>query len=107
MATRLGLFALGAGRQRVLWPVARQAPSRYVRFSSSSPSPGPATGEPTKKKSPHVSFYQVYGRAVSKVMLMSLLVYQGIYYGWMWLEHVEVKHGKEDGRGDTGTRGED
>ncbi|KAK6354302.1 hypothetical protein TWF730_008712 [Orbilia blumenaviensis] len=104
MATRLGIFMLGAAvRQRglILRPVARHAPSRYVRFSSSgsssSPSPSPATGasEP-KKKSPHVGFYQIYGRALSKVILMSLLVYQGFYYGWMYLEHLEVKH-KKDG----------
>ncbi|KAF3176082.1 hypothetical protein TWF225_008780 [Orbilia oligospora] len=110
MATRLGLFALGIGRQQGrLWPVVvRQTPSsRYIQFSTSSssrsdsssnpnPSPSPATppGEP-KKKSPHVGFYQVYGRALSKVLLMSLLVYQGLYYGWMYLEHLEVKHGKE------------
>ncbi|KAK6510888.1 hypothetical protein TWF506_009979 [Arthrobotrys conoides] len=110
MATRLGLFALGVGRQQGrLWPVvARKIPSsRYIRFSTSSsprsgsssnpnssPSPATPSGE-SKKKSPHVGFYQVYGRALSKVMLMSLLVYQGLYYGWMYLEHLEVKHRKE------------
>lgn len=26
---------------------------------------------------------------------MSLLVYQGFYYGWMYLEHLEAKHEKE------------
>ncbi|KAK6511369.1 hypothetical protein TWF481_000286 [Arthrobotrys musiformis] len=112
MATRLGLFALGVGRQQLLQRralgavVARQTtPLRYSRFSTSSisrssPSTNPTTepnGQP-KKKSPHVSFYSVYGRALSKVMLMSLLIYQGFYYGWMYLEHLEVKHEKEDKR---------
>ncbi|KAJ6263409.1 hypothetical protein Dda_1972 [Drechslerella dactyloides] len=55
-----------------------------------------STGPPDKKPSPHVSYYRVYGRAFARVLLMSLLVYQGLYYGWIYLEHLEVKTTKEE-----------
>ncbi|KAK6334771.1 hypothetical protein TWF718_010217 [Orbilia javanica] len=112
MATRLRLFALGVGRQQwqqqqrtALWLSSSRFSTSSSLRSNSSPTPplssSSSPGEPDnnnnkkKKTSPHVGFYQVYGRALSKVMLMSLLVYQGIYYGWMYLEHLEVKHAKE------------
>ncbi|KAF3915830.1 hypothetical protein ABW21_db0208711 [Orbilia brochopaga] len=63
-------------------------PMAFTRFSSSGPA--------DKKLSPHISYYRVYGRAFARVLLMSLLVYQGLYYGWIYLEHLEVKTTKEE-----------
>ncbi|EPS43058.1 hypothetical protein H072_2922 [Dactylellina haptotyla CBS 200.50] len=101
MATRLLRFAHVASR--TAWLLSFRTPatlaspsvrSATLRFSSSGGSPAttpppPPAGE--KKVSPHVSVYSTYGRAFSKVLLMSLLVYQGLYYGWIWLEHLETK----------------
>lgn len=38
-----------------------------------------------------ISFYQLYGRAMAKVFLMSLFVYQGLYFIWIKAETAEIK----------------
>lgn len=52
-------------------------------------------GQIADRKCEQGNFYRVYGRAFVKVILLSLLVYQGIYYGWLQLEHFEQKRGKD------------
>ncbi|KAK6334058.1 hypothetical protein TWF696_002560 [Orbilia brochopaga] len=90
MATRLFARPMLHWRATVRPPVPTF--KSFARFSSTGP--GPTTD---KKPSPHVSYYRVYGRAFARVLLMSLLVYQGLYYGWIYLEHLEVKTTKEEG----------
>ncbi|KAF3924759.1 hypothetical protein AA313_de0210011 [Arthrobotrys entomopaga] len=106
MATRLTRFAQVTARART-WqriPTVASSPLRNLNATRSFSSPAggrtgsgaaPAAPPSEKKTSPHVSYYKIYGRAFSKILLMSLLVYQGIYYGWMWLEHSETKSIKE------------
>ncbi|KAK6529098.1 hypothetical protein TWF694_004315 [Orbilia ellipsospora] len=104
MATRLTRFAQVAAVAKT-WhripTVASSSPRNLNAIRSFSSPSGAGSGATSsappseKKTSPHVSYYKIYGRAFSKILLMSLLVYQGIYYGWMWLEHLETKSVKE------------
>lgn len=46
---------------------------------------------PKKPKSPHIGFYQSFGRPIIKVILMSLGVYQLAILGWLKMEKSEER----------------
>ncbi|KAI5780342.1 hypothetical protein DFH27DRAFT_583912 [Peziza echinospora] len=58
------------------------------RYSSQVPDP---LQPESVKTSPHVGFYQMYGRTLAKLILVSLITYQGVYLSWLYLGFEEEK----------------
>ncbi|KAI9800595.1 MAG: hypothetical protein M1833_003253 [Piccolia ochrophora] len=48
-----------------------------------------------KPVSPHIGFYQSFGRPIAKVFLGAVFTYQCAYWLWVKLETVEVRGKKE------------
>lgn len=57
-----------------------------MRFNSTEAGPKPV--------SPHIGFYQTFGRPIFKVLLMATFTYQLAYWGWVRLEKDEIKREK-------------
>lgn len=49
---------------------------------------------PKKKLSPHASFYAQFTRPLLKVLTLSFLTYQIVYWAWIKLENEGLKHEK-------------
>ncbi|KAG7007071.1 hypothetical protein G7Y79_00011g029690 [Physcia stellaris] len=51
---------------------------------------------PSKVTSPHIGFYQSFGRPIAKVFLGAVFTYQVAYWVWVKLETDEMKEKKND-----------
>ncbi|KAK3945083.1 hypothetical protein QBC46DRAFT_372697 [Diplogelasinospora grovesii] len=58
---------------------------QQLRRYSSTPEAAPTTKE----------FYSTFGRPIAKCLLLAMLTYQAIYFGWTKLEQDEIKAGKQ------------
>ncbi|KAF4120186.1 hypothetical protein GMORB2_3313 [Geosmithia morbida] len=61
----------------------------YVR-SYATPS-NPKEDAKSPSKNPAAQFYKTFTRPVSKVLLIAVLTYQLVYFGWMKLETDEIR----------------
>ncbi|KAI5811512.1 hypothetical protein DFH27DRAFT_533872 [Peziza echinospora] len=65
------------------------------RFATSSSQragaspPPPSRPHHTVQEHPHASFYHLFGRPISKVLLMSVISYQAFYWLWLKLDAIE------------------
>ncbi|KAF8468978.1 hypothetical protein BDZ91DRAFT_721506 [Kalaharituber pfeilii] len=75
---------------------ARLRPSQRC-FTTASTSP--PTGRSNKRPvSPHIGFYQMFGRPLLKVFLMAFITYQMAYWVWLKLVFMEEQHDKKEQR---------
>ncbi|MCJ1421794.1 hypothetical protein MMC32_008161 [Xylographa parallela] len=67
-----------------------------LRRTSTEQFPSSSSGAsvPCKPVSPHVGFYQTFGRPIAKVFLGAIFTYQVTYWLWTKLEMDEIKHDK-------------
>ncbi|KAK0392215.1 hypothetical protein NLU13_1712 [Sarocladium strictum] len=68
-------------RLAVLRPVAQRALLRHERRCYAT----------DKQPGPTAQFYKTFTRPVAKVLLMAVLTYQVVYYGWTRLETDELR----------------
>ncbi|KAI0885271.1 uncharacterized protein GGS22DRAFT_141491 [Annulohypoxylon maeteangense] len=71
--------------RRTTLPQSTQLQRTWARFSSSQTPSSP------QAPSPNSQFYKTFGRPIAKVFLLAILTYQFAYYGWVRLEHGEIK----------------
>jgi len=79
-------------RRRPLPTAARIIPLRRASTDHIVGSSGSRV--PPKPASPHVGFYQTFGRPIAKVFLGAIFTYQVTYWLWTKLEMDEIKHDK-------------
>ncbi|GAO47261.1 hypothetical protein G7K_1471-t1 [Saitoella complicata NRRL Y-17804] len=73
-----------------------RAPHTMRRFNSTQPKHPPqfeAAAPPPPSR--HIGFYKTYGRALSKVLLMTFTVYQGLHLLWWSLENKDSQTSKQ------------
>jgi len=86
-AMRLGFAPRLAGLGRVGGVSARRG---YVEYQP----PNKPEGKSQTERNAHRAFYSSFGSPILKAFLGALFTYQLIYWGWMKLESLDIKHEK-------------